>query len=166
MNEVLTAEGKTLYYNLRSQWVDRKKAGDPNADAKWDAAKKDLYARYPMLRSAISGELATTTRSSIDDMIAQVDGIRKVAEYYNFENKLDERGRSIYDLVSLRDQAAGRLQGLNDKAPNYTKERDKVSERWKNAMEAYSRLYPDDRQWRNLLYVLSESLVQGWGRYV
>jgi hypothetical protein len=166
MNEVLTSEGKTLYYNLRSQWVDRKKNGDPDADAKWDAAKEDLYARYPMLRSAISGELATTTRSSIDDMIAQVDGIRKVAEYYNSEGKLDERGKGIYDLVSLRDQAAGRLQGLNDRAPNYTKERDKISERWKNVMEAYSQLYPDDRQWRNLLYVLSESLVQGWGRYV
>lgn len=166
MNEVITAEGKTLYYSLRSQWIDAKKKGDPKADARWETAKEELYAAYPLLRRAISGDLATTQRSSIDDMISEVDGIRKVAEYYKSEGKLDERGKRIYDLISLRDQASLRLQGLNDRAPNYTKERDKISEQWENVVESFSRLYPDDRQWSSLLYVLSESLVQGWGRYV
>ena len=165
MNEVLVSEGRIRYYALRSQWIEQKRNGIKDADDKWENAKERLYNEYPMLRTSLAGTLSSSTRSSIDEMVSEVDGIREIAEYFKGEGKLDERGERIYNLVSLRDQAAGRLQSLNDKMPNYTKERDKISERWSNAVSAYADLYPDDRQWRNLLYVLSESLVQGWGRY-
>lgn len=165
INELIGAEGKAQYYKYRSQWADAKAAGVRDADVRWDKMKQLLYARYPMLRRSISGSLSDPTRSSIDDMISEVDSVRKVADYLDKQGKLDDRGRDIKQMVKLRDQTALALQELNDRAPNYSKKRKNITTRWENLMKQANAMYSDDLQWSNLLYVLSESLVQGWGRY-
>lgn len=164
INELIGAEGKAQYYKYRQQWKDLKAAGDKNADYKWDKMKEILYADYPMLRRSISGSLSDPQRSVIDDMVSEVDSIRKVANYLDDQGKLDQRGKDVKRLVKLRDQAAFRLQELNENAPNYSKQSERLREQWKQLMTLENTYY-DDLQWSNLLYVLSESLVQGWGRY-
>lgn len=164
INELIGAEGKAQYYKYRQQWKDLKAAGNKDADYKWDKMKEILYADYPMLRRSISGSLSDPQRSVIDDMVSEVDSIRKVANYLDDQGKLDQRGKDVKRLVKLRDQAAFRLQELDENAPNYSKQSKRLREQWKQLMTLENTYY-DDLQWSNLLYVLSESLVQGWGRY-
>jgi hypothetical protein len=165
INEIIAAEGKAQYYKYKSEWADLKQAGVRDADARWKNMRELLYANYPMLRNAIQGSLSDNTRSSIDDMREEVDGIRKVLGYFKKEGGLDAKGKDIEKLVSLRDQAFSQLQGLNERAPNYDKERSKIAKRWENLMKISNAKYKDDLQMSNLFYVLSESIVQGWGRY-
>lgn len=166
MKEIMNSEGKALYYSLRSQWVSEKKAGVSGADGRWEDAKRQLFATYPRLKSALGGEQAAGQRSSISDMRAEVDSIREVAEFLKENNRLDERGQNIYNVVSLRDKIHSRLQKIDPYSPNADEETAKSREAWKNILRDANEMYPEDRQFRNLLYILSESLVENWGRYV
>ena len=164
INELIGAEGKAAYYRERQKYEDAKAAGDKDADYKWDKVKTALYARYPTLSKSISGSLSDSSKSNMDDMIEEVDSIRKVAAYLDEQGKLDARGKDVKRIVNLRDQAALQLQELNENAPNYSKKSKTIREKWKTLM-ARENAYYDDLQWSSLLYVLSESLVEGWGRY-
>lgn len=166
IKELMNAEGKSIYYALRSQWVDEKKAGVSGADGRWEDAKNQLFATYPRLKSALGGEQATGGRSSISDMQAEVDSIREVANFLKDNNRLDERGENIYNLVRLRDQSHSRLSKIDPYSSNADEETTEIREAWKKVLSDAGSLYPEDRQFRNLLYILSESLVENWGRYV
>lgn len=166
MKEIMNAEGKAIYYSLRSQWIDQKRAGVKDADGRWEAAKQELFAVYPRLKTSLAGGLATGTQSTIDEMVSEVDSMREVGQVLKDSDRLDERGETIYNLIGLRDQLDSRLNKIDPNSPNEFKEKEKLRDTWKNVIEDHLSLYPDDRQFRNVLYVLSESLVENWGRYV
>lgn len=166
MKEIMNAEGKAVYYDLRAQWIDQKRAGVKDADGRWEAAKQDLFATYPRLKSSLAGGLSTGSQSVIDEMVSEVDSMREIAQVLKDSDRLDERGEVIYNLIGLRDQLDSRLKKIDPRSPNEFKEKEKLRDSWKNVIERHLPLYEDDRQFRNVLYILSESLVENWGRYV
>lgn len=166
IKEIMNAEGKAVYYNLRSQWIDQKRANVKDADGRWEAAKEELFATYPRLKTSLAGGLSTGSQSTIDEMVAEVDSMRKVGQALKDKGSLTDRGKDINRLIGLRDQIDSRLKKIDPRSPNEFKERERLRDTWKNVVEENLSLYPEDRQFRNVLYILSESLVENWGRYV
>lgn len=158
LKNLYNAEGKTIYYILRKQWQEAKQNGDKSADGRWENAKKDLEAKYPGIQSFISGENSTGERSSKVDFEVEVNELRKAVNYLSGAGKLDKRGREIQEVVSLYDQASGRLSKLDPEAPNFENAKSDIRSKWKNVVESYSKRYPGDKSFDRVMYITTGAL--------
>lgn len=158
-NEVATQQGYAIYNIYKNQYEDAVAAGRKDAvQGPWDVAKRDLYARFPMLESRIMGELKTTELPARPDSSRVVEDIRGAIQMVKARGGLDERGSLAEQVIGMHDEAKAKLSELSTDDPNYADHKSNVRRMWVNMIADMKTRYPDDRQWESLLYAVTGSL--------
>jgi hypothetical protein len=163
-NEMVTAEGYSVYLKLRGEYRDGLATGEDkaNLEAKWKSAKEYLYSTYPNLEDRIQGSLRTYNTTSKSEYNDVVNEYRGAIEWMETNRGLDQRGMDAKAAINIYDEAKLRLSEMSENDPNYSRNRDDIREKLRNMQAYMESRYPDDRQFDTMLYALANS-IPGFG---
>lgn len=163
-NEMVTAEGYSMYLRMRTEYRDGLAEGRDKAelDAKWKAAKEWLYNTYPNLEDRVQGSMRSYNTNSKAEFNDVVNEYRGAIEWMESNRGLDQRGKDAKAAINIYDEARIRLSEMSEGDPNYSRNRDDIREKLRNMQAYMESRYPEDRQFDTLLYALSNS-IPGFG---
>jgi hypothetical protein len=163
-NEMVTAEGYSMYLKMRGEYRDGLAEGRDKSelDAKWKNAKDWLYSTYPNLEDRIQGSLRTYNTTSKSEYNDVVNEYRGAIEWMESNRGLDQRGKDAKAAIAIYDEARLRLSEMSESDPNYSRNRNDIREKLRNMQAYMESRYPDDRQFDTMLYALANS-IPGFG---
>jgi hypothetical protein len=158
-NELVTAEGYSMYQALKKQYDDAVAEGRKDeVQGRWDNAKRMLYAQYPNLEDRVSGSLRSYGNTGKQEYGDIIEEYRGAVQWMETNRGLDERGEDAKAAIMLYDDAVSRLSQLSDTDPGYARHQKDIRDRWIKAYSIFLERNPGDRQFETLLFTLSSSL--------